>query len=249
MSLAIDAILLFSAVFIIWAGTSRGFVRSVMSLVSTAAALIAAYAYTPMLSAYIKEKYLTERITNGIFETLKSLSLDTETDFYNLDRLAADLPESFLSILERYHVNLDSFLDKIRGITDCTEETVLDFSREVADPTAGVLASSLSFLLIFVAAFIVLALLTSLLDAIFNMPAVRSANLFLGFLFGVIEAAVVVLSLTILLSTLVTALGSIDPKLFGSDVVENSRICSLLLNLLKKSSITDGIKRIYDVLV
>lgn len=248
MSLAIDAILLFSAVFIIWAGASRGFVRSVMSLVSTVAALFAAYAYTPMLAAYIKEKYLAERITNGIYETLKSLALDTETDFYNLDRLTVDLPESLLSILDRYNVNLSGFLDKIRGITVGTEETVRGLAEEVADPTAGVLSSSLAFLLLFIGTLVVLQILTTLLDVIFNLPAVRSANLLLGFLFGALEAAVVALALTVLLSTLVTALGSIEPRYFGADVVEESRICSALLSFMKKTSIADGLKRIYDVL-
>lgn len=249
MSLALDAILLFSAVFIIWAGTSRGFVRSFMSLISAGVSLVAAYAYTPVLSAWIKEKYLADRITNGIFETLKSLARDTATDFYDLDRLTVDLPEPFVGILERYNVDLSSFLDRIRGITDCTEETVMEISQEIADPTAGILASSLAFLVLFIAAFIVLALLTSLLDAVFNMPVLRTANLLLGFLFGLIEAAVVALALTIILSTLVTAMGSISPRYFGADVVEDSRICSLLLKFLKNAGVTDFIKRIYDVLV
>ena len=44
MSLALDAIILFTAVFLIWLGTKRGFIRSVMGLVSTVAALFVAYA-------------------------------------------------------------------------------------------------------------------------------------------------------------------------------------------------------------
>ena len=77
MSFAIDAVILFSAIIIIWSGTRKGFVRSVMGLVSGIASLFVAYAYSPVLSEYIKDNYLIERITSGISETLRSLSFDT----------------------------------------------------------------------------------------------------------------------------------------------------------------------------
>ena len=70
MSLAIDAVILFAAVLIIWLGVRRGFIRSVMGLVTGIASTVAAYAYTPVLAAYIRKNYLIENITNGISETL-----------------------------------------------------------------------------------------------------------------------------------------------------------------------------------
>lgn len=229
LSLAIDAVILFTAVFIIWAGTSKGFVRSVMGLISTVASLFVAYAYTPVLAVHVKDKYLIDRIAAGIDETLKSLAFDTTTDLYNLDRLAADLPEPFTGILERYGINIAEFADKLRGLTGCGETTVHSFAEEIADPTSSVLASVISFILLFFAAFIVLGILTSLIDMIFKMPVLKSANMFLGFLFGAVEAVAVAFVLATLLSVLVTALGSIDPNLFGEDVVADTMICSRLL--------------------
>lgn len=239
LSLAIDAVILFTAVFIIWAGTSRGFVRSVMGLISAAASFFVAYAYTPVLSAYIKEKYLIDRIASGIDETLKSLAFDTTTDLYNLDRLAADLPEPFTGILERYNINITEFADKLRGLTGCGETTVYSFAEEIADPTTSVLASVISFILLFLAAFIVLGILTSLIDLIFKLPVLKSANMFLGFLFGAVEAVAVAFVLATLLSVLVTALGSIDPALFGEDVVADTMICSKLLEYHAVEKILD----------
>ena len=91
---------------------------------------------------------------------------------------------------------------------------------------------------------LVLALLTSLLDLIFKMPALRGANMFFGFVFGAGEAFIVTFLLAMLLSTLVSALGAIDPSLFGADVVENARICSFLLehNLLQQLIDAAGLK-------
>ncbi len=229
MSLAIDAVILLLAVIIIWRGAGRGFVKSVMGFVKSVASFIVAYAYTPLLSAYINEKYLIERITNGIFETLKSLALDTSTDLYNLDRLAVDLPEPFTAILERYNVDIPSFTSEISGITGCGENTVYSYAKEIAAPTSNIIANTLSFLGIFFAAFIVLSILTAIIDLIFKLPVLNQANSFLGFVFGVVEAVLFSFVLAVVLSSLVTALGAVDSSLFGKDVVEDTKICRYLL--------------------
>lgn len=229
MTLAIDAILIFAAVLCIWAGARKGFVRSVMGLFSSLIAAVAAYAYTPVLSAFIRERYLTDRITDGIDETLRSLAFDTSTDLFNLDRVASDLPEPFLSILTRYQIDPASIAAKMRGLTGADEGAVRRVAEDIASPTATVLSSAVAFLLLFVAALIVLALLTALLDAIFKLPVLKSANTFFGFLFGVFEAAVVASVLAIVLSVLAEALGAFDPNLFGKETVDGTVVCSFLL--------------------
>ena len=124
MSDAMDAISLLTAVVIIWEGTSRVVIRSVMGLGCTVASLFAAYAYTPVLSNYFRTSFLLDKITSGIYETLKSLAFDTETDLYNLDRLAVDLPAPFTDILERYGIAVESCSDQLRGLTATTDDVV-----------------------------------------------------------------------------------------------------------------------------
>ena len=218
MSLAIDAIILLSAVIIIWRGAGRGLVKSVMGLVTSVVSFIVAYAYTPVLADIVRDKYLSEPITNGIFETLKSLAFDTNTDLYNLDRLAVDMPEPFTSITE-----------KIKGITGCGENTVRAFAEEIAKPTSQIIANCASFIVIFLAAFIVLSLLTAVLNLIFKLPVLSQANSVLGMAFGAVEAVLFAFVLATVLASLVSSLGSIDPSLFGKDVVEDTRICRYLI--------------------
>ncbi len=229
MSLAIDAIILLSAVIIIWRGAGRGLVKSMMGLVTSVVSFIVAYAYTPVLADIVRDKYLSEPITNGIFETLKSLAFDTNTDLYNLDRLAVDMPEPFTSILERYNVNITTFTEKIKGITGCGENTVRAFAEEIAKPTSQIIANCASFIVIFLAAFIVLSLLTAVLNLIFKLPVLSQANSVLGMAFGAVEAVLFAFVLATVLASLVSSLGSIDPSLFGKDVVEDTRICRYLI--------------------
>ena len=236
MTLAIDAILIFAAVLCIWSGTRKGFVRSVMGLVSTLVASIAAYAYTPVLAAFIRDRYLIGRITDGIDETLRSLALDTSTDLFNLDRVASDLPEPFTAILSRYKIDLSAIADKMRGFTGADEGAVRSVAGEIASPTANALSSAIAFLPLFIGALIVLWLLTLLLDAIFRLPVLKSANTFFGFLFGVLEAAAMASILAIVLSVLTETLGAFDPVLFGAETVDRTVVCSFLLkyNLFDK---------------
>lgn len=234
MSLAIDAVILFSAVILIWLGAKRGFIRSVMGVVSGIASIFVAYAYTPVLSEYIKKNYLLENITEGISETLRSLALDTETDLYNLHRLAEDLPEPFTAILERYRIDINAFVDQLYGLDGCGEDVVDAFAAQIAAPTTGIIASVIAFALIFFAVQLVLAILTGLLDAIFTLPVLGNANMLLGVVLGVAEAAIVASLLATVLSVLVNSLGAVDPGKFGTDVVKDTIICRFVLehNLL-----------------
>ncbi|MGN1346951.1 MAG: CvpA family protein [Eubacteriales bacterium] len=229
MSLAIDAVILFAAVILIWLGAKRGFIRSAMGLVSGIASAIAAYAYTPVLAAYIRKNYLIDHLTSGIAETLRSLALDTETDLYDLNRLAEDLPEPFTSILERYNIDIEAFSTQIRGLTGCEGEVVDAFAEQIAAPTADLIASVLAFAVLFLVVLVVLSLLTALLDLIFTLPVLRSANMLLGVVFGVVEAAFFASLLATVLSVLTSALGAIDPGRFGPDLVENTIICQFIL--------------------
>jgi len=242
LSLAIDAVILFAAILIIWLGVRRGFVRSVMGLVTGIASTIAAYAYTPVLAGYIRKNYLIENITNGIAETLRSLALDTETDLYNLDRLASDLPEPFTSILERYGIDVEAFVGQIRGLSACDEAVVDAFAAQIAAPTTTVLSSVAAFVIIFCAVLFVLSLLTGLLDLIFTLPVLRSANLLLGFLLGAAEAAFIACLLASVMSVLAGSLGAVDPSLFGTDVVEDTIICKFIIehNMLDRMTAALG---------
>ena len=229
MSLAIDAVILFAAVLIIWLGVRRGFVRSVMGLITGIASTIAAYAYTPVLAAYIRKNYLIENITSGIAETLRSIALDTETDLYNLDRLASDLPEPFTAILERYGIETDAFIEQIRGLSACDSSIVEAFAAQIAAPTTTVLASVAAFVVIFFVMMVVLSLLTGLLDLIFTLPVLRSANALLGFFLGVAEACFIVCLLATVMSVLAGSLGALDPGTFGTDVVEDTILCKFVM--------------------
>lgn len=228
MSLAIDAILIVVAFLILLAAVRKGLIRSIMSLLSSVASLIVAYAYTPVLAPIIRNKYLLDRISANIGETIKGWALDTSSDLYNLDRLVTTPNSDFNAIIERYGVSLEQIASKLRGLVGVGDTEVHIIADDIASPTSNILANVIAFIGIFVAAFIVLALLTSILDAIFKLPVLSGINKFFGFVFGLLEAFMVVSVLAIAISVLVSALGAISPSLFGADMVDKTIICKYL---------------------
>ncbi len=248
MSFACDFILIGIALFILYSGWSKGFIKSVMGLVKGIASAVAAYAYTPMLGNIFYEKWILKPLTNGIFETLRGYALDTKLsvelgrDVYNLDRLSLDLPKELVSILERYNVSVPDFLSGISGMDQVTEDAVYDCSVSIAEPTASLLSSALAFIVIFIGVYLVLSLVTALLDHLFRLPVLNTANKLFGIIFGAAEAFLLVAVMSILLSTLVTSLGSLEPNLFGESVIDHTVICKFFVE-------HNPLRQIYDVLV
>ena len=73
MSFILDAILIVMCIVCVAVGTKRGFVKTVMSLLSSVISAIAAYTFTPYFANFIKEKFLMESVSGGIADTIRSL--------------------------------------------------------------------------------------------------------------------------------------------------------------------------------
>lgn len=229
MSLAIDAIILLGVIIIIWCAAVRGFFKSVMSLAGGVASFIAAYAYYPVLAEYLKDKFLLAGITDSIDGTLRSLADPQKTGVFNLDKLAVDTPKALSDILERYNIDAEAFIPQFSGLTSCDADLVRAFAEKIATPTANIIASVAAFIALFFGVWLVLAILTGLLDLIFKLPGLKTANAVLGILFGVVESVLFASIAASALSVLVTALGSIDPNLFGESAVEQTLICKFIV--------------------
>lgn len=230
MSLIFDGLLIILCVVIVVVETKRGFIKSVMNLGSHIAALFVAYAFTPKLAKLFCDKFFLEKISSGIRDTLKSLTENPSGQTYNLNKLFEDLPEPFTQILERYNVSLDSVSDKIKNVTDATEDAVNSLSDSISSGVANVLSSVAAFLVLFVGSIIVLKLVTLVLDSLFKLPVLSTANTTLGFLFGVVVALIVAFVFSLLSVKLIGAMNSISPELFNQSVIDNSILLKFFAN-------------------
>ncbi|MBR4959544.1 MAG: CvpA family protein [Clostridia bacterium] len=229
MSLVLDGLIIVCALSCVVSGIRQGFIRSVIGLVKGIVSLLAAWAYTPVIRDTIKENYIIKQIADGISQTLQSLALNLENQTYDLSKVAADLPDAYTAILDRYGIDVPSFTAKIASVTRADEELIYDFSSQIADPCASLVASAVSFALLFLGVYIALSLAAWLFDLIFQLPGLSGANRFAGLVFGLLEAVFFAYVIAVVGGALMTAMGPIDSTLFGPSVAENTVICKFLL--------------------
>lgn len=243
MSLLLDGLILVCGLWCIISGIRYGFVRSVIGLVKGVVSLLAAWAYTPVLRETIKNNYIIGQIADGISQTLRSLALNLETQTYDLSKVAVDLPEAYTSILDRYGIDIPEFTAGIANVTRADEALIYNFSEQIADPCATMVASAVSFALLFVGVYVALSLAAWLFDLIFQLPGLSGANRFAGFLFGLVEALFFAYVIAVTGSALMTALGPIDGNIFGTAVVENTVICRFLLEYNLFAGVSELLQR------
>ena len=230
MNLILDAVVLCVALLAIILGTKRGFIKSVMGVCTLIAALFVAYAFSPPLAAYIESRPFIHSVSESITDTIKSLSANTEGT-YDLEKLFADMPDAFTQIVDRYKADPEELKQSVVPSADAVWGAVGALAEMIAVPVVGAASGVLTFLALFVAAVIALKLFTLLLDLIFRLPVLKTANAMLGFLFGVVAAAVWAWVLSSLAVPLVGAMSSISPDLFRESVVENTVIIKFFSSL------------------
>jgi len=230
MGIVLDIIIVVVMAILVITAYKAGFVKAIMGLVKSVAAFVASYAFAPTLGEWISEKFLIHRLSDGIAETIRSLS-ETAEGKYDLSAMTENMDSALQSIVTNYGVEKGKLAEVCRDIVEGTDAHVEKVADFIAGPVADRIAYSAAFGVIFIAVFIALSILTSLVDGIFRLPVLNSINKTFGLLLGVAQAAVFLFVCCTVGVTLIVALGSVDSAMFGTSAVENSLILSTFLKL------------------
>lgn len=220
MSFFLDALLIVICLAIIIVSTKRGFVRSLLGLVSKIVALIAAYTFTPALASFLKTRYILDSLVGNIQTTLRQYVFVNGE--YNFSALTENIPDGVSNLLSRYGVTSEKLSESISSAQSGGEEALRSVSRAIADPVASMISTAAAFILIFFAACLVLWIVTAVINAAFKLPVLNTANTVMGFVFGVCSAVIVMFAYSTLVSVLVSSLGAISQDRFGAHVIEST---------------------------
>ncbi|MBR7161779.1 MAG: CvpA family protein [Clostridia bacterium] len=223
MSLVFDGLLLTICVISVVMGVKRGFIKSIMGICTLIAAVFVAFAFTPAVAQRLENVPFVHEISQNITDTLQSLSI-TESGTFDLTKLFRDMPESFRQILDRYGADVSKLVDAISPTPEADVSAVDDLAVLIAEPVVNAITGVIAFLLLFVASVIVLKLLTWILDLIFNLPVLKTANKLLGFVIGLFNAVLWMWILSALSVIFIGAMSSVSPDFFGPHLIENTVI-------------------------
>lgn len=225
MSFLLDVILIALCLAIVILATKRGFVRSLLGLVSKIVAIIVAYTFTPALSNFIKTKYILDSLVGNIQTTLRQyVFVNGEYDFSGLTE---NIPEGVSNLLSRYNVTPEKLSESIGSAQSGGEEALKSVSRAIADPVASMISTAIAFIVIFFAACLVLWIVTSVINLAFKLPVLSTANTVMGFVFGVCSAALVAVAYSTVVALLVSSLGAVSQDRFGAHVIESTLLVRL----------------------
>ncbi len=191
MSLVLDGIILLIFIIFIAAGVKKGFVKSALGIVSTAAAVIIAINLYPFAAGMIRDTVVYKNLTDNLNEKISEY-VGGAVDEENLSELIDNAPTGFKILLSGFGTNVNEVKEKFSEIVKSGEEGA---SEKIADyivnPAAEMVSNALAVVLLFLASLLVLNLLILLLDLVFKLPVLKTANKFLGGVAGFLAALIV----------------------------------------------------------
>jgi uncharacterized membrane protein required for colicin V production len=202
MTYILDIILILLFFIIVLASTIRGFVKSVWRTVTVVGAFILAYVYGPFLGAYLCESYVVDYVSDYTFESLTQL-IDKEAEGYAGGDIVNDAPEELVELLERYGSDINELRNSFKSGVAVSEEELKALSDSISVPIASTIATIIGIFLVFLGGVLLISLIGLVLRLIVKLPIIRFFDSFLGAVFGIAEAFVIVWVLCLLIGFLV----------------------------------------------
>jgi len=213
MSIVFDLIIVAIVFVTLYTVIKRGFIKTVIDLVSVFVSIILAKMFSPKLSEYLFGVFgerFTDKLNSAISGMIENNSLPSVLESENIS-----------AYLQKYSADLS---DKINS--EVLESTVESISYTLV----GLISYAAAFMIIFFVASLAFKILSVILSGIFKLPVLNSINKTLAFLLGIVIAFIYVLIFTAFVQIALPFLSSYYPEYINADVVEKTFIFKYILN-------------------
>lgn len=236
------AVILIVAGFI-FRGYRKGFVVTVLTLVSMFVAIIVTQIVSPIVSgALIRNETVMETMTEQI-SSLSSLwaNPDEDTDETEGIRDNTDMSDEEKTEISNLHLpaNIKDKLGDNEMWEEYKQEGIENIKEYVSRFLAITIINSLSYVVVFLIVITLLKILIHTLDIISKLPVLKSINKYVGAALGFAEGVIVIWILCIITTLLAsTPLGiylfdAINSSPFLSYIYNNNLLISTVLEVVK----------------
>jgi uncharacterized membrane protein required for colicin V production len=213
MSVALDVIVFLIIGLTLFFVVKKGFVKSLLELLSVVCSLILAKIFAPTVSEYFYGAFkgaIGEKIEEGFCKLLESAEASSKAN------------ENIAFLIEKY--NLDFF-----NIAEPSgAETAVGY---FAESVTGIFSYCVAYLLVFVVVLVLFKLLTPLICLIFKLPVLKTLDKTLAFVLGVVLTIIYLTVFAAVMQLLMPSLSGIYPDVFGNEVISNTYVFKYLYNL------------------
>ena len=195
MGALLDVVSVVILVVCIWSAARRGFVKTIIGFVGTLLAVAAAAIFGPAAASVIRVRlvgpFFERTVGDYLMTYMSGVGESAEAFAEQFNQLLAAMPEVLEAYLRRFSVSPEE-------VRQSFEASSLESAKDAAvsaisTPLSQAVSNALGFLLVFVAALLLIKLLTVLLDTAAKLPLLRSVNKGLGVALGAVQGVLIVL--------------------------------------------------------
>ena len=204
-------------------GFKKGFINSIMGLVSLIVAIVLAINFYSYPAEYLKENLIKPYFVDSTSETFSSL-MNGGTEVIPPEKIFDDEPDALTATAERFGIDVSAIKEyynsTVKDVIDSfnTDEISDKLSEFVVESTVDTVSNVLGFISILVVAVIFINFLLMLVNLLFKLPVLKFANKLAGGLLGLLKGTLIIVLAINLMYHLVLASGN------NSDQINNESI-------------------------
>lgn len=222
MSILLDIILIAIFVVYIILATQKGFVRTVLELVATIAAVFLAFQFSPIIAQSVYDGFVEEKIVSTIEENAGE-NIDTLTVGEEINAVIDSIPDFAISFASSVGVEVSDIKEQASSIKIDTDNISQSLADEIAEPIVTGALTVIIFIILYIVLSVALKIAAKYISKLFNIPLVKSLNQSLGGVAGAIKGAI---SLVVICTALRFIFGDSESEM--STVVDESFVVGLL---------------------
>lgn len=199
ISTALDLIIVSILVVSIVFGVRRGLIRSVIGLFGSIVALVLALVFSANLGSYIDANYINAPMREWLIGQLSASASDVDVSSSEIpfDDLFADRPEFFVDTCEFLNIDLDEIAKTYETLkNEGVDQAKSAIITTMVDPLSAVISRVIAFAVIYIAAILIISIITLFSKFLTNLPIIRHLDKLgggaLGALSGVLMVFIIV---------------------------------------------------------
>ncbi|NLT57450.1 MAG: CvpA family protein [Clostridiales bacterium] len=225
MGAILDLITVLVLILCTYSAARRGFVRTLIGFVGTFLAISVAVMYGDPVANWLRVRYVgpwfEQRVQNYLASFMTGVGDSAALFMEQMNALMADMPEVLRAFLGRFSVTGAEVQTAVTGSASAqaAQEAAVG---AIAMPMAQAVSNAIGFLLVFLAAMLLIKLAAAVIDAVMKLPVLRSLNSGLGLALGALEGVIIVCLFAGVVTYLAPMLDNYLTQGFGMDTINTT---------------------------
>ncbi len=224
MNILLDGLLLAIVLLTVVIYYRRGFVKAVLGFGKTFLSFICAMLLGTPVGQFLAEHFFDERLTGAVYNTLYGLC--SEGGVLDPGRLS-ELPQSLRLLATQCGADVDAIIASGTG-SAAVEAQLMETARQLALPISAVISRLAGYVAVFIAAYLILLLLSFFIEGVAELPVLRTFNHLLGLAVGLVCAVVFAFIFVFVARAVLYYIIASGDTAQASDIVENTIIFKYL---------------------